>query len=1069
MSRRHAAEKREVNPDPKFGDLVVSKFMNAVMVDGKKSVAERIVYGAFDSIESKTGQNPVEVFHTALGNVMPSVEVRSRRVGGATYQVPVDVRQERRQALAIRWLISAARGRNENTMVDRLSGKSHKIGEVHDGAATMDWMEQEQERGITITSAATTTFWEGRDGKKRRFNIIDTPGHVDFTIEVERSLRVLDGAIALLDANAGVEPQTETVWRQADKYEVPRMIFVNKMDKIGADFYRSVEMIEERLGAQPVVMQLPIGAESEFAGVVDLIEMKALVWKSENLGAEWDVLDIPANLQDRAEEYREKLIEVVVEADDDVMEAYLEGNLPDNDTIRSLIRKGTCNVDFFPVFCGSAFKNKGVQPLLDAVVDFLPSPLDIPAIKGIDVKTEAEVERKASDDEPLSILAFKIMNDPFVGSLTFCRLYSGVLEQGATLLNSVKEKKERVGRMMAMHSNSREDIKVAYAGDIVAIAGLKETTTGDTLCVSSDPVILERMEFPEPVIEIAIEPKTKGDQEKMSIALNRLAAEDPSFRVKVDHESGQTIIAGMGELHLDILVDRMKREFKVEANIGQPQVAYRETITKTADVDYTHKKQSGGSGQFARVKITIEPGEPNSGYEFDNTIVGGNVPKEYIPGVEKGIGSVMSSGPIAGFPMLDIKATLTDGAYHDVDSSVLAFEIAGRAAFREAVQKAGPKLLEPVMKVEVVTPDEYAGSVMGDLNSRRGQIQGTEARGVATVINAFVPLANMFGYVSSLRSATQGRHADYVKNMITGAAQMDGAILVCSAADGPMPQTREHILLARQVGVPALVVFMNKVDQVDDEELLELVEMEIRELLSSYDFPGDDIPIIAGSALAALEGKTPEIGETKIRELMEQVDTYIPQPERPVDQPFLMPIEDVFSISGRGTVVTGRVERGVVNVGDEIEIVGIKDTQKTTCTGVEMFRKLLDSGEAGDNIGALLRGVGREDVERGQILCKPGSVTPHTKFIAEAYILTKEEGGRHTPFFTNYRPQFYFRTTDVTGIVTLKEGVEMVMPGDNVEINVDLIVPIAMEEKLRFAIREGGRTVGAGVVSKIIE
>jgi elongation factor G len=637
------------------------------------------------------------------------------------------------------------------------TGKSHKIGEVHDGAATMDWMEQEQERGITITSAATTTFWEGRDGKKRRFNIIDTPGHVDFTIEVERSLRVLDGAIALLDANAGVEPQTETVWRQADKYHVPRMIFVNKMDKIGADFYRSVEMIEERLGATPAVVQLPIGSENEFAGVVDLIEMKALVWKSENLGAEWDVVDIPADLQERAEEFREKLIETVVEVDDEAMDAYLEGTMPDNDTIRRLIRKGTCNVDFFPVFCGSAFKNKGVQPLLDAVVDFLPSPVDIPAIKGIDVKTEAEADRKASDDEPLSLLAFKIMNDPFVGSLTFCRIYSGVLEQGSTLLNSVKDRKERVGRMMLMHSNSREDIKIAYAGDIVAIAGLKETTTGDTLCDPQSAVILERMEFPEPVIEIAIEPKTKADQEKMSIALNRLAAEDPSFRVKVDHESGQTIIAGMGELHLDILVDRMKREFKVEANIGQPQVAYRETITKTADVDYTHKKQSGGSGQFARVKITIEPGEANSGYVFTDTVVGGNVPKEYIPGVEKGIGSVMSSGPIAGFPMLDITATLTDGAYHDVDSSVLAFEIAGRAAFREAVQKAGPKLLEPVMKVEVVTPDEYAGSVMGDLNSRRGQIQGTETRGVATVINAFVPLANMFGYVSALRSSTQGR------------------------------------------------------------------------------------------------------------------------------------------------------------------------------------------------------------------------------------------------------------------------------------------------------------------------
>jgi elongation factor G len=637
------------------------------------------------------------------------------------------------------------------------TGKSHKIGEVHDGAATMDWMEQEQERGITITSAATTTFWQGRDGKKRRFNIIDTPGHVDFTIEVERSLRVLDGAIALLDANAGVEPQTETVWRQADKYKVPRMVFVNKMDKLGADFYRSVEMIEERLGAKPVVVQLPVGAENDFAGVIDLIEMKALIWRDENLGAAWDIVDIPADMQAKAEEYRESLIEAVVEQEDEAMEAYLEGTMPDNDTIRKLIRKGTCNVEFFPIFCGSAFKNKGVQPLLDGVVDFLPSPIDIPAIKGIDVKTEAEVERHADDSEPLSLLAFKIMNDPFVGSLTFCRIYSGVLEQGSSLLNSVKEKRERVGRMMAMHSNSREDIKEAFAGDIVAIAGLKETTTGDTLCDPSNPVILERMEFPEPVIEIAIEPKTKGDQEKMSIALNRLAAEDPSFRVKVDHESGQTIIAGMGELHLDILVDRMKREFKVEANIGQPQVAYRETITKSAEVDYTHKKQSGGSGQFARVKIVIEPGEANTGFTFENTIVGGSVPKEYIPGVEKGINSVMSSGPIAGFPMLDVKATLTDGAYHDVDSSVLAFEIAGRAAFREAIQKAGPKLLEPVMKVEVVTPDEYAGSVMGDLNSRRGQIQGTETRGVATVINAHVPLANMFGYVSSLRSSTQGR------------------------------------------------------------------------------------------------------------------------------------------------------------------------------------------------------------------------------------------------------------------------------------------------------------------------
>jgi len=637
------------------------------------------------------------------------------------------------------------------------TGKSHKIGEVHDGAATMDWMEQEQERGITITSAATTTFWQGRDGKKRRFNIIDTPGHVDFTIEVERSLRVLDGAIALLDANAGVEPQTETVWRQANKYKVPRMIFVNKMDKIGADFFRCVSMIESRLGAKPVVMQLPIGAENEFAGCVDLIEMKALVWKSENLGAEWDILDIPADLQAQAEEYREKLIEAAVEYDEAAMEAYLEGEMPDNETLRKLIRKGTCAVEFFPVFCGSAFKNKGVQPLLDGVVDFLPAPVDVPAIRGIDPKTEEEIKRISSDDEPLSLLAFKIMNDPFVGSLTFCRIYSGKLETGVSLMNTVKEKRERIGRMLQMHSNSREDIKEAYAGDIVAIAGLKETTTGDTLCDPLKPVILERMEFPDPVISIAVEPKSKADQEKMGLALNRLAAEDPSFRVRSDEESGQTIISGMGELHLDILVDRMKREFKVEANIGAPQVAYRETITREAEIDYTHKKQSGGSGQFARVKITFAPNPDGDEFVFESTVVGGNVPKEYIPGVEKGIQSVMDSGPLAGFPMLGVKATLTDGAYHDVDSSVLAFEIAARAAFREGAQKAGAQLLEPVMKVEVVTPEDYMGDVIGDLNSRRGQIAGTESRNIDQVITAMVPLANMFGYVNTLRSMSQGR------------------------------------------------------------------------------------------------------------------------------------------------------------------------------------------------------------------------------------------------------------------------------------------------------------------------
>jgi len=632
------------------------------------------------------------------------------------------------------------------------TGRSHKIGEVHDGAATMDWMEQEQERGITITSAATTAFWNDK-----RINIIDTPGHVDFTIEVERSLRVLDGAVAVLDANAGVEPQTETVWRQADKYKVPRMIFVNKMDKIGADFYNSVDMVKKRLGATPLVIQLPVGAENDFAGVVDLIKMKAIIWKDESLGAEFEYVDIPADLADRAAEYREQMIETAVEMDEAVMEAYLEGNEPDEETLKRCIRKGTCDLSFVPIICGSAFKNKGVQPMLDAVVDYLPSPTEVPAIKGIDPKTDEEVVRKSNDEEPFSALAFKVMNDPFVGSLTFIRIYSGKLASGDALVNTVKEGKERVGRMLQMHSNHREEIKEAFAGDIVALAGMKNVTTGDTLCDPNHPVILERMEFPDPVIELSVEPKSKADQEKLGIALNRLAQEDPSFRVKTDEESGQTIIAGMGELHLDILVDRMKREFKVEANVGAPQVAYRETITKPAQIDYTHKKQTGGSGQFARIKLEFEPGEVGSGFVFESKIVGGNVPKEYIPGVEKGLGSVAEGGILAGFPVIDFKVTLVDGAYHDVDSSVMAFEIASRAAFREVSGQAGIKLLEPIMRVEVVTPEDYMGDVIGDLNSRRGQIQGTEARGVATVINAMVPLANMFGYVNTLRSMSQGR------------------------------------------------------------------------------------------------------------------------------------------------------------------------------------------------------------------------------------------------------------------------------------------------------------------------
>ena len=653
------------------------------------------------------------------------------------------------------------------------TGRSHKIGEVHDGNATMDWMEQEQERGITITSAATTCFWyrtndgetpSGEHGSdpeeaKFRFNIIDTPGHVDFTIEVERSLAVLDGAVCVLDANAGVEPQTETVWRQADRYSVPRVVFVNKMDKIGADFFNCVHMIRDRTGAVPAPIHMPIGAENEFEGLVNLITMKEWVWDSEDLGATWSVREIRPELADKAAEMRAELAELAVEQDDDAMEAFLEGEEPDEETLQRLIRLGTLNMSFVPVMCGSAFKNKGVQPMLNAVIDYLPGPLDVPAYKGFAPGDDTEtrnIERSADDAEPLSGLAFKIMNDPFVGSLTFVRLYSGTLKKGDSIMNSTKGKRERVGRMMMMHSNNREEIDVAYAGDIVALAGMKETTTGDTLCDNAKPVVLETMTFPDPVIEIAVEPKSKNDQEKMSTGLQRLAAEDPSFQVSSDAESGQTIMKGMGELHLDILVDRLKREFKVEANIGAPQVAYRETITKEVEVDYTHKKQSGGSGQFARVKIVFSP-IADGGFEFTNSVVGGSVPKEYVPGVEKGLRQAKESGIIAGFPVIDFKAELIDGASHDVDSSVLAFEIAGRAAFREAMQKAGPKLLEPVMKVEVITPEEYMGDIIGDLNSRRGNVGGMDQRGNARAIDAMVPLANMFGYINTLRSMSQGR------------------------------------------------------------------------------------------------------------------------------------------------------------------------------------------------------------------------------------------------------------------------------------------------------------------------
>jgi elongation factor G len=639
------------------------------------------------------------------------------------------------------------------------TGKSYKIGEVHEGTATMDWMEQEQERGITITSAATTCFWRAEEGngEEHRINIIDTPGHVDFTIEVERSLRVLDGAVACFDGVAGVEPQSETVWRQAEKYKVPRMCFVNKLDRTGANFERCVEMIKDRLGARPLVLYLPIGIEGGFKGLVDLVQNRAIIWLEESLGAKFEYRDIPDDLKDAAAAARAELIEAVVEQDDAVMEKFFEGEEPDPATIKKLIRKGTLNFSFVPVLCGSAFKNKGVQPLLDAVVDYLPSPLDVPAIKGVKLDGETPDERPSSDEAPFSALAFKIMNDPFVGTLTFARIYSGKLEAASQVVNSVKDKKEKVGRMLLMHANSREDITEAFAGDIVALAGLKDTTTGDTLCAGDKPIILERMEFPDPVIELSVEPKTKADQEKMGVALNRLAREDPSFRVSTDHESGQTIIKGMGELHLEILVDRMKREFKVEANVGAPQVAYREYLAKPVDLTYTHKKQSGGSGQFGEIKINVVPGERGSGFQFFDEIKGGNVPKEYIPSVEKGLRETAETGSLIGFPIIDFAVHLVDGKYHDVDSSALAFEICARGAMREAAHKAGIKLLEPIMKVEVVTPEDYLGDVIGDINSRRGQIQGTDSRGNAQVVEAIVPLANMFGYVNQLRSFTQGR------------------------------------------------------------------------------------------------------------------------------------------------------------------------------------------------------------------------------------------------------------------------------------------------------------------------
>jgi translation elongation factor EF-G/translation elongation factor TU len=862
--------------------------------------------------------------------------------------------------------ISAHIDAGKTTTTERIlfyTGVNHKIGEVHDGAATMDWMEQEQERGITITSAATTCFWKGMGANfdEHRINIIDTPGHVDFTIEVERSMRVLDGAVMVYDAVGGVQPQSETVWRQANKYKVPRLAFVNKMDRTGADFLRVRQMMVDRLKANPVVIQIPIGAEDRFQGVVDLVKMKSIIW-DEDKGVTFKYGEIPADLADVCAEYHEKLVEAAAESSEELMNKYLEGNALTEAEIKAGIRQRTIAGEIQPMLCGSAFKNKGVQAMLDAVVEYMPSPLDIPPVAGTD-DDEQPVTRKADDNEKFSALAFKLMTDPFVGQLTFVRVYSGVLTKGDSVYNPVRGKKERIGRIVQMHANNREEVSEIRAGDIAACVGLKEVTTGETLCDPAAIVTLERMVFPETVISQAVEPKTKADQEKMGIALQRLAQEDPSFRVKTDEESGQTIIAGMGELHLEIIVDRMKREFGVEANVGKPQVAYREK-----------------------------------------------------PHVNVGTIGHVDHG----------KTTLTAAI-----ATVLSTKFGGEAKAYDQIDAA---------------PEE-------------------KARGI-TINTAHVEYETANRHYAHVDCPG---HADYVKNMITGAAQMDGAILVCSAADGPMPQTREHILLARQVGVGYIIVFLNKCDMVDDAELLELVEMEVRELLDKYEFPGDDTPIIHGSAKLALEGDKGKLGEEAIMKLAEALDTYIPTPERAVDGTFLMPVEDVFSISGRGTVVTGAVERGVIKVGEEIEIVGIRPTVKTTCTGVEMFRKLLDQGQAGDNVGVLLRGTKREEVERGQVLCKPGSIKPHTHFTAEVYVLSKDEGGRHTPFFNNYRPQFYFRTTDVTGAIELPKDKEMVMPGDNVSITVKLINPIAMEEGLRFAIREGGRTVGAGIVAAIVE
>ena len=1085
----------------------------------------------------------------------------------------------------------------KTTVTERIlfyTKKIYKIGEVHEGAATMDWMPQEQERGITITAAATTCAWNDH-----RINIIDTPGHVDFTMEVERSLRVLDGAVVVFDGVAGVEPQSETVWRQADRYGVPRICFINKLDRTGANFWRDVDMIRDRLGVTPVPIQIPIGIEGTYEGVVDLVRMKALVWR-DDLGSTFDETEIPANLVDEAAKHRERLLEAVAEVDDELAHKYLEGEELTEAEIKHGIRLATLQYKWVPILNGSALKNKGVQPMLDAVVDYLPSPLDVPPTIGLRPGTDEEILKSPDDNEPFSALAFKIAADPFVGKLAFFRVYSGTLKSGSYVLNATKGKKERIGRILQMHANHREEIDIVYAGDIAAAVGLKDTYTGDTLTDPEHPVILESMTFPEPVIEVAIEPKTKADQDKLGIALQRLAEEDPTFRVKTDEESGQTLIAGMGELHLDVLVDRMVREFKVAANVGKPQVAYRETIRKAAQGNGRFVRQTGGKGQYGHAVIRVEPLPKGGGYEFVDKIVGGHDParvhqadrhghprdarlghlRERADGRRQGDADrrLVPRGGLVGDGVQDRgfhgdqgrgrqgkpgraraddagrgddargvhgrrhrrpqqpawtdrghgPARLDPGrplgrparrdvrvrhrpAVDDPGSSQLFHgaqplrrgspEPRGRAhrqveglrrvgspqrerAVRESSRMAKKKFerTKPHVNVGTIGHIDHGKTSLTAAISKYLALKGkAEYRAFDTIDNA--PEERERGItiaIAHVEYETEARHyahvdcpghADYIKNMITGAAQMDGAILVVAATDGPMPQTREHILLARQVEVPYMVVFLNKCDMVDDPELLDLVELEVRELLTKNHFPGDDIPVIRGSALKALEAPddTEDPAYACIQELLDAVDSYIPNPERPVDKPFIMPVEDVFGIKGRGTVATGRIERGVIKVGEEVEIVGIHATRKVVVTGVEMFKKLLDQGQAGDNVGCLLRGIERDDIERGQVLAKVGSVKPHTKFIARVYVLTKEEGGRHTPFYNGYRPQFYLRTTDVTGSIGLPDGAEMIMPGDNVDMTVELITPIALEVGQRFAIREGGRTVGAGAITSIIE